>query len=96
MRFDYFSANRIIILNLSILVTHSINLPIYFFKLLLFADTVIFDNTYSVLRSKKIHYCVYTTLPITKLNILPDEDLWKEELDSEEQKEEASVSNTNL
>ncbi|XP_018568661.1 SEC14-like protein 2 [Anoplophora glabripennis] len=38
--------------------------------------TVIFDNSYSLMRSKKVHYCVYVTLPLNKLNILPtDEDL---------------------
>ncbi|KAJ8952819.1 hypothetical protein NQ318_008140 [Aromia moschata] len=33
--------------------------------------TVTFDNTYSVLRSKKLQYCVYVTPPLEKLNILP-------------------------
>ncbi|KAJ8918626.1 hypothetical protein NQ315_013132 [Exocentrus adspersus] len=36
--------------------------------------TVIFDNSYSLLRSKKIHYSVYITLPLNKLNILPTDD----------------------
>ncbi|XP_060529229.1 SEC14-like protein 4 [Cylas formicarius] len=33
--------------------------------------TVTFDNSYSLLRSKKIHYCVYVTPPLNKMNIVP-------------------------
>ncbi|CAG9772686.1 unnamed protein product [Ceutorhynchus assimilis] len=36
--------------------------------------TVTFDNTYSLLRNKKIHYCVYVAPPINKINILPTEE----------------------
>jgi len=32
---------------------------------------VTFDNTYSMLRSKKIHYSIYVT---KKLNLLPTDD----------------------
>lgn len=30
-------------------------------------DTVTFDNSYSLLRSKKLHYCVYVTHSVTKI-----------------------------
>ncbi|EFA12792.2 SEC14-like protein 3 [Tribolium castaneum] len=36
--------------------------------------TVTFDNTYSLLRSKKIHYEIHIAPPLGKLDILPNED----------------------
>lgn len=57
---------------------------------------MIFDNSYSLLRNKKIHYCVYVTLPLNKLNILPsDGDLPNDDLDNEKGNKEASVSEKN-
>lgn len=44
----------------------------------LFSDTVTFDNSYSLMRSKKLHYCVDVTPPLNKMNILPtDEEIEK-------------------
>nr|XP_023024344.1 SEC14-like protein 4 [Leptinotarsa decemlineata] len=38
--------------------------------------TVTFDNTYSLLRSKKLQYCIFVTQPLDKMNIIPtDEEL---------------------
>lgn len=39
-------------------------------------DTVIFDNTYSMLRSKKVLHNIQLSIPIEKLNIttLPDDE----------------------
>ncbi|XP_019881886.1 SEC14-like protein 2 [Aethina tumida] len=42
--------------------------------------TVTFDNSYSLLRSKKITYCVYVTPPLSKMDILPSEDAKIEDL----------------
>ncbi|KAJ8984842.1 hypothetical protein NQ317_013043 [Molorchus minor] len=50
--------------------------------------TVTFDNTYSLLRSKKLHYCVYVTPPLSKMNILPPEAEVNINPDDEEIKEE--------
>jgi hypothetical protein len=36
--------------------------------------TVTFDNSYSLLRSKKLHYEILVTPPVEKMNILPQED----------------------
>ncbi|XP_050304373.1 SEC14-like protein 2 [Anthonomus grandis grandis] len=33
--------------------------------------TVTFDNSYSLLRNKKLHYCIYVTPPLKKMTILP-------------------------
>lgn len=33
-----------------------------------------FDNTYSMLRSKKIHYSIYLTPSAKKLNLLPTDE----------------------
>lgn len=39
------------------------------------ADTVTFDNSYSLFRSKKLHYIVYVTNPTYNLDtITPDAD----------------------
>lgn len=35
---------------------------------------ITFDNTYSVLRSKTIHYCIYVTPPLKKLDVLPTDE----------------------
>ncbi|VEN40858.1 unnamed protein product [Callosobruchus maculatus] len=36
--------------------------------------TITFDNTYSLMRSKIIHYCIFVTPPLEKLNILPTDE----------------------
>ncbi|CAH1987338.1 unnamed protein product [Acanthoscelides obtectus] len=36
--------------------------------------TITFDNTYSMMRSKTIHYCIFVTPPLEKLNILPTDE----------------------
>lgn len=38
------------------------------------SDTVTFDNSYSLMRSKKLHYCVDVTPPLNKMNIIPTEE----------------------
>lgn len=43
----------------------------------IFLDTVTFDNSYSLLRSKKLHYIVYVTQPLNEVDmsgIKPNED----------------------
>ncbi|XP_076253244.1 SEC14-like protein 2 isoform X1 [Rhynchophorus ferrugineus] len=35
--------------------------------------TVTFDNSYSLLRSKKIYHCIYVSPPVKRLEILPEE-----------------------
>lgn len=69
----------------------------YFYKIfihwcfvLFILDTVTFDNSYSLLRSKTLHYCVYVTHSVTKItetlsleNTLEDkEDLLRNESNS--------------
>ncbi|KAJ8964509.1 hypothetical protein NQ314_004797 [Rhamnusium bicolor] len=56
--------------------------------------TVTFDNSYSLLRSKKIHYSVYITLPLSKLNILPT-DAELNNSSPENEQYEAGSSGTN-
>ncbi|CAH0556097.1 unnamed protein product [Brassicogethes aeneus] len=57
--------------------------------------TVTFDNSYSLLRSKKLTYSVYVTEPISTLNIIPPEDAKIEDLiaDKEEDKSQKTHSN---
>ncbi|KAG5899924.1 hypothetical protein JTB14_002475 [Gonioctena quinquepunctata] len=60
--------------------------------------TVTFDNSYSVLRSKKLEYCIFVTLPLAGMNILPtDEELKelnaiKEETETNTEKRESTSS----
>lgn len=59
------------------------------------ADTVTFDNTYSLMRSKKIHYCVYVTPSIDKMNILPAEENTADETAATQDKHSNSLEDSN-
>lgn len=64
--------------------------------------TVTFDNTYSVLRSKKIHHRIFITPPLNKLDILPpdEESVGKsyqdDNADSKSAQENLTISSTHM